>query len=291
MRKTLHDEYGGGREGGISPSARTPNIFLFTDPPVGRLHGYFDGWGVDGYFHYSGEGQKGDQRMVRGNRAVRDHLADGRSLRLFRGSGGPVEYLGEFTTAPTEPWYESEAPESGQSEVIRKVIVFRLSAVGDVVHDPSDAIPPPVDNSVAFVPVEELNTETFAINPSAQPREGERREQRLVQTYKAFIEHQGSIVSRMRCRPDGEAKPIFSDLYDETRHNLIEAKGTVTREAVRMAIGQLADYSRFLEVNARAALFPEQPRSDLESLLSSQGVGTIWQTDDGFEDNAGGVFT
>jgi hypothetical protein len=79
VRKELHDHFGGGREGGISPSARTPNIFLFTDPPVGRLHGYFDGWGQDGYFHYSGEGQRGDQRMIRGNRAVRDHHIDGRS--------------------------------------------------------------------------------------------------------------------------------------------------------------------------------------------------------------------
>jgi hypothetical protein len=202
-----------------------------------------------------------------------------------------VEYLGEFVNAPTQPWYESEAPESGRSDVIRKVIVFRLAPVGVVLQDPSDLLPSPVDESVALVPVEDLNTETFAINPSAQPREGERREQRLVKAYKAFLEGHGSIVSRMRCRPSGEAKPIFSDLYDETRHNLIEAKGTVTREAVRMAIGQLADYSRFLEVEARAVLLPERPRVDLETLLQSQGISTIWQTDDGFEDNAGGVFT
>lgn len=291
VRKNLHDEFGGPREGGISPSARTPNIFLFTDPPVGRLHGYFDGWGLDGYFHYSGEGQRGDQRMVRGNKAVRDQGIDGRSLRLFRGSGGAVEHLGEFVNAPNRPWYESEAPESGNSDVIRKVIVFRLAAVGNVLQDPEDVLPPTVDEKVALVPVEDLNTETFAINPSAQPREAERREQRLVMVYKAYLEDQGSIISRMRCRPSGEAKPIFSDLYDETRLNLIEAKGTVTREAVRMAIGQLADYSRFLKVNARAVLLPERPREDLETLLHLQGISTIWQTDDGFEDNAGGIFT
>jgi hypothetical protein len=291
VRKELHDQYGGGREGGISPSSKTPNIFLFTDPPVGRLHGYFDGWGVDGKFHYSGEGQKGDQRMVRGNSAVRDHQLKGRSLRLLRGSGGSVEYLGEFALEPSQPWYESEAPESGHSDVIRKVIVFRLAPIGEVIHDPSDVLPPPVEESVTLVRVEDLNTETFAINPSAQPKEGERREQRLVLEYKTFMEQKGSVIRRMRCRPAGEAKPIFSDVYDEVRRNLIEAKGTVTREAIRMAIGQLADYSRFLESVAKAALLPERPRKDLETLLESQGISTIWQTDIGFEDNAGGIFT
>ena len=39
---------------------------------------------------------------------------------------------------------------------------------------------------------------------------------------------------------------MFSDVYDVTRNNLLEAKGTVTREAIRMAIGQVADYRRFI---------------------------------------------
>jgi hypothetical protein len=40
-------------------------------------------------------------------------------------------------------------------------------------------------------------------------------------------------------------RTLNSDVYDATRRNLVEAKGTGTREAVRMAIGQLADYGRF----------------------------------------------
>ena len=57
-RTELHQQFGGSRYSGISSSARTPNVFLFSDPASGEQHGYFDRW-TDGAFHYSGEGQHG----------------------------------------------------------------------------------------------------------------------------------------------------------------------------------------------------------------------------------------
>ena len=85
---------------------------------------------------------------------------------------------------------------------------------------------------------------------------------------------------------------MLSDLYDQTRQNLIEAKGTGSREAVRMAIGQLADYGRFTPKDtATAVLLPERPRQDLEALLRSQGISSVWQVGSGFDDNAGERFT
>jgi hypothetical protein len=39
VRKHLHDRFGGGRQGGMSPSRLSPNIFLFTDPASGEIHG------------------------------------------------------------------------------------------------------------------------------------------------------------------------------------------------------------------------------------------------------------
>ena len=106
------------------------------------------------------------------------------------------------------------------------------------------------------------------------------------------MEAKGSTMIRFRIQPTAEAKPLLSDLYDETRQNLIEAKGTGSREAVRMAVGQLADYGRFTPGGtARAVLLPELPRGDLEELLASQGISCLWQTTTGFEDNAGGRFT
>lgn len=79
-RTQLHEQYGGRRQGGISPSVVSPNVFLFSDPASGLKRGYVDHW--DGkIFHYTGEGQLGDQQMISGNRAVLQHRSEGRSLR------------------------------------------------------------------------------------------------------------------------------------------------------------------------------------------------------------------
>ena len=290
VRKALHQTFGGRTQGGISPSAKSPNVMLFTDPAVGRLHGYNDGWGEDGAFHYTGEGQLGDQQMVQGNRATLLHDSQGRTLRLFRGVGGSIIYLGEFETDKTTPWYSTDAIESGGEE-LRKVIVFRLRPVGSVVHDASDSLPNLVPAGNSLVEVESLNTEAFVINPSAEPREGARREQKLVLAYKAHLEASGCTVKRNRMRPHGEPKPLFSDVFNQTRNQLVEAKGSVTRECIRMIIGQLADYRRFVSTNDVGALLPERPRKDLEDLLSSQGIATVWRNPDGtFADNAGDKF-
>lgn len=95
-RVTLHDQFGGSRFGGISPSTRTPNVFIFSDPKSGEKHGYIDDWKDDGCFHYTGEGQQGDQRMAVGKRAIAEADQVGRALRVFKGTGGTVQYEGQF---------------------------------------------------------------------------------------------------------------------------------------------------------------------------------------------------
>jgi hypothetical protein len=141
-------------------------------------------------------------------------------------------------------------------------------------------------------PVGAANSERFYVQPNHEPYEAERREQKLVLAYFAFMRERGSQITRHLIQPEGEAKPIFSDIYDATRNNLLEAKGTVTREAIRMAIGQLADYRRFIEPRPSCAvLLPERPRSDLEMLLSVEGIAVVWPIEDGgFADNKAGAF-
>jgi hypothetical protein len=58
-----------------------------------------------------------------------------------------------------------------------------------------------------------------------------------------------------------------------------------------MAIGQLVDYSRFIQPKPNMAVsLPVRPRKDLEDLLLSQGIHAVWQTNKIFEDNASGTF-
>jgi hypothetical protein len=78
-----------------------------------------------------------------------------------------------------------------------------------------------------------------------------------------------------------------------TRVFLAEPLGLADVEALRMAIGQLADYRRFIDPRPSCGvLLPERPRSDLETLLSTESVAMVWPIADGkFADNRAGAFT
>jgi hypothetical protein len=284
-RKYLHDTFGGGRQGGIEPSRSTPNVFLFADSVSGEQHGYIDGWQDDGCFHYTGEGQRGDQQMKSGNAAILRHVEHRRALRLFEGAGGEVTYIGEFSVDTAQPFYTTDAPETGGGPV-RKVIVFRLRPQTAVPHQPASHFSLAHSTTVTNVPVEEQFTEHMVVEPAREPYEAERREARLALAFRDFLAGQGHVVTRLQIQPEGEAKPIFSDLYVESTRLLVEVKGSVERGAIRMALGQLLDYRRFVEAAECAILLPERPRQDLVALIHSAGVGLFWPKGGQFREEA-----
>ena len=123
--KDIHDQYGGTRQSGISPSRSHPFIFLFTGDS-GEAYGYEDGWQQDeGVFLYTGQGQIGDMEFLRGNKAIRDHISDGKQLFLFKatGKGKPVEFIGEFECASID---FAQGPDVNGD--LRKTIRFNLVA-------------------------------------------------------------------------------------------------------------------------------------------------------------------
>jgi hypothetical protein len=282
VRKDLQAQFGGRPQGGIGPSSRSPNIMLFTDPTTGHQHGYFDGWNAeDGTYSYYGEGQVGDQRMISGNAAVLRHVEEGRSLRLFQGSRGEVEYLGEWAVDEKQPFYETEAPDrEGQT---RKVIVFKLRPVGDFKIPAQTSMSDADQTSVEVVPVEEQYTEAAFVDPSHEPYEAERREAKLVRALRDHLVMHGHDVGRLKIIPEGEAKPLFADLFDKTYNALVEAKGSVSREAIRMALGQLLDYGRFQPSATRIILVPERPRQDLLDLADSASIRVMWPSRNGYD--------
>lgn len=147
--------------------------------------------------------------------------------------------------------------------------------------------PPPVASEVE---VEAHNTESYEVSGQSS-RTAVRREQPLVIAYKAWMGKKGSKVVRHKFRPPNTPAHLFSDIYDKTRNNLIEGKAEADRPSIRMAIGQLMDYRRFVPVGVKLAVLTElRPHSDLEALLTSVGVSCIWRTAKGFEDNAKGAF-
>jgi hypothetical protein len=277
LRRELHERFGGRQQGGISPSRMVPSVMFFTDPATGHRHGYYDGWDDDGLFNYVGEGQRGDQRLVQGNKAILDHVVEGRTLEGFQASGTSVTYLGQFDLVDH---YFTEAHETG-SDLLRQVVVFRLRPRAKV---PVELLQVPVTRSPApriqVVPVEEHHTERSYVTPDREPYELERREAALVHRYREHLHRHGHQVSRLRVVPPGEASPLYSDLWDETALELIEAKGAATRDQLRAAVGQLLDYGRFVDPQRRSVLVPSRPRADLLAYLHTVGVDAIYPDGD-----------
>lgn len=289
-RSAIHAALGGQTQSGISPAPNSKLVFAFSDPTSGLKHGYADRWQPDGHFHYVGEGQSGDQTMTRGNLRLRDQQKNNTPLHVFfgHGKGRPVTYQGQFDCVD---YYTADAPETGGGP-LRNVFVFRLRPQSGALIPP-EAIAPagqavgsilPSHTTVTEVDVEQHLTERTVFEPGREPIESERREARLIQSYRAFLSALGYQTTRHRIRPAGEPQPIITDLFDLSRDILIEAKGSCTREAIRMAIGQLLDYSRHLKTKRLAVLVPSTLRDDLRDMLRGLGIGIIEQTDDGFRE-------
>ncbi|MGA4841676.1 restriction endonuclease [Streptomyces sp. G45] len=283
-RRELHQQFGGNRQSGISASRSNPVVMCFTDAKQGALYGYRDGWGDDGLFHYTGEGQVGDQEMLRGNKAILQHVADGRDLHMFEMvRKGVVSYLGQFELPDEQSWYRAESHD--RDGVLRSVIIFKLKPCSPAATSQTAQVPPTrtpaEETTVKDVPPEEFLTTRSLQTPSGEPTVTHRRESKLLSSYRAHLAAQGHEVLRQCITPRGERSSLYTDLFDRTRNLLIEAKGQATRESIRMAIGQLFDYQRYITPRPRLAiLVPTQPRKDLRDLCAAHAIHTIWPDED-----------
>ena len=95
-RSEIHDHFGGNRQSGICPSSKFPYIFIFSGKS-GHQHGYKDRWDNPDVFSYTGEGQAGDMKFIKGNLALRDHIQNGKRVFLFEYErSGHVKYKSEL---------------------------------------------------------------------------------------------------------------------------------------------------------------------------------------------------
>lgn len=133
-RDDIHVRLGGQRQGGISTPADKPFVIVFTGE-AGKSHGYADKWDDDGVFHYYGEGQSGNMKMSGGNRAIKDHLQEGKRLLVFKslGHGKPYRFDGEFICMSS--YIRPDTPATRGPN--RDAIVFRLQSLTDDSFQPS----------------------------------------------------------------------------------------------------------------------------------------------------------
>ncbi|WP_078596325.1 HNH endonuclease [Evansella clarkii] len=96
-RRSIHEKYGGQNQSGISTPRSFPFIMIFTGDS-GEEYGYKDGWQDNGVFYYTGEGQEGDMNFNKGNKAIRDHVENGKDIYLFEYvKTGHVEFIDNMT--------------------------------------------------------------------------------------------------------------------------------------------------------------------------------------------------
>ncbi|WP_117211869.1 hypothetical protein [Allorhizocola rhizosphaerae] len=273
-RVELHARYGGSGQGGISPSATTPNVLCFTDPRIGIQYGYEDKPAPDGTFHYAGEGQTGDQTMTRGNRAIFQHASDGRALRLFEGAKGTVTYVGEFFMENLE-YVRRQA-----SDEERMVFVFHLRRI-------SEPLPAPQAPSLGTA-YREAN-EDHEFGPPKQPPPpdpdafgaGNRSHRKLQNGLARLVRANGlEPLSSVLSGPDYD----LAWLPGPGRLVVVEVKSTTDRNEIRqlrLGLGQVLDYRSALERPDRdvtPVLYVERRPMDIrwERLTRAVGVVLCW---------------
>jgi len=84
-RSELHKYFGGQSQGGISTPTKYKYVFIIAYKNSGKDFGYEDGWDEDRNFYlYTGEGQVGNMKFLRGNKAIRDHQQNDKKILLFQ---------------------------------------------------------------------------------------------------------------------------------------------------------------------------------------------------------------
>ncbi len=290
-RKGLALEYGGATQGGIIASNRSNAVFIFTDHAEGNQFGYvYDGFSPDGtVLHYTGAGQGGDQVESGSNSPIITHAAKGRTLHAFVADGytpGSQQkrqrYLGEFILDSETPYERMPAPDVNGA--LRTVIVFRLLPVGAVPSELRDRVGYTGIRNVAGaleVPIE-INSQYFFETTGQVGTQAIRRESLLVDE---FVRSQHSHeFSRFAIRVPGERSPLLTDVYDKTDRVLYEAKAFAGRSDLRMAVGQLYDYRRHVDVSdfQCSVLLPQRPSADLRDYLGTAGLGLVFKEGDRF---------
>ncbi len=149
----------------------------------------------------------------------------------------------------------------------------------------------PVRSIVETLHIEEARTETFDAAPTVGGIRT-RREAALVQRYAAWMLDRGFTVVRQQYSVEGEARPLVCDAFVPELSLLVEAKAHDNRNSIRLAIGQLMDYRRFVGDAALAILLPHEPAPDHRDLLQSVGLAWIWPDRQGrFRDSLTGELT
>jgi hypothetical protein len=138
-------------------------------------------------------------------------------------------------------------------------------------------------------PLPPPGTYDYEVRTEGQVIEARRKEEELLDHYRRWLRKQGRELLRLRLGRNE------CDAWEAERQNLIEAKATISRQDIRMAVGQLFDYAFQMREKCEepnmAVLLPEKPHADDIGWLQPLGVRVVWRSGRRFRDDANRQFT
>ncbi|GAA2983424.1 hypothetical protein GCM10010460_19180 [Microbacterium terrae] len=225
--------------------------------------------------------------FLRGNKALLNSADEGRVIRVFNASSPYATYVGSFTTGDPVCSIHVLPGEDGNP---RRAIIFNLVPLdaNPVLLSPnpgqlrmlkpqfSQWQPPDASDITAAVDATEL---------PAGDRVVSRVEFQLQADFGKWLTDRGTPPSRLRLPISGSI--IEPDMYVEAEGWVVEAKKSTGREYVRMAIGQVLDYThnaRGLDAHVTPMiLLPSHTEPDLHQLSADLGITVALRDGDSFE--------
>lgn len=138
-----------------------------------------------------------------------------------------------------------------------------------------------VSRGVRVVDPERPSTEPVLVSSKEQEREAKQEEAVLRESFRRWRDPNGERLRGIEIPTSNSTLRV--DLFDTEDNLLIEVKARAERNYLRLAVGQLYDYRRYLGfVVNLAVLIPQRPLGDLMGLLDAAHVGCIWPSENGF---------
>lgn len=174
-------------------------------------------------------------------------------------------------------------------ELVRADAAFARTALEELdllINDGTDSVAQTIEASgelkgKAVVPVDNNMVERFEVITQLSVTERDRRESDLQERYRRHLVGRGHTVMTYRI-PTPSGAVLATDLYDVTADDLIEVKSSIDRETLRLALGQILDYERFIGPKLRTLLVPERPAQEMIDLFATLAIRVAWPEADGF---------
>jgi hypothetical protein len=148
-----------------------------------------------------------------------------------------------------------------------------------------DVVPAKLD--VRVVDLEAHRTPSTTWTPGPAEITAERREAGLVRAYAEWLARRGGTTRAHSIGVPDQRHRLRTDLFHVEAGELIESKRSAGRADIRLALGQLLDYRRYVRPRRMAVLVPVRPADDLVNLLAEHGIGCVYPDGDGFARGSG----